>query len=300
MLELVRGYAVAAFEAAESASHIDAIASDLVEMSRLFVARERLREVMTDGTVPALSRSAVLEDLLGGKVAPATLETLTFAVRNERAAELPATLERLLELAEVESARLAVGEPPGAEPPAGRSAAYERIRGYGERVFEQLARRSDVDEVEDELFRLARITEHNTALRDALADPASPVERRVAVLVDLLSDRVSAATSSLACYVIRAGRSRDLVAALDYLVELAAAERGRRVADVRSAVELDEGERARMEEALSRLMRRQVELRVRLDPAVLGGVSVSVGDTVIDGTVRHRLDLLRESIMQRA
>jgi F-type H+-transporting ATPase subunit delta len=47
-------------------------------------------------------------------------------------------------------------------------------------------------------------------------------------------------------------------------------------------------------------MRRQVELRVRIDPSVLGGVRISVGDTVIDGTVRHRLEQLRESLLQRA
>lgn len=299
MLELVRGYAMAALEAAERGGRVQAVASDLASMSRVLVSSELLREVLTDSTVPAKGRSAVLEDLLTGKVSPEALETVTFAVENERAAELPGTLERLVELAEVENARVAVGEPSGAEPPSGRSAAYERIRGYGERIFEQVARPEEVDEVEDELFRLARITEQSAPLRAALSDANSPVERRLAVLTDLLSGRVSEPTSLLACYVIRAGRSRDAVAALDYLVEIAAAERGRRVADVRSAVELDEDERRRMEEALSRLMRRPVELRVRVDPSVLGGASVSVGDTVIDGTVRHRLELLRESIMQR-
>jgi len=65
-------------------------------------------------------------------------------------------------------------------------------------------------------------------------------------------------------------------------------------------VELDAGERRRLSEALSRIVRRPVELRVRIDPSVLGGISISVGDTVIDGTVRHRLDQLREALMQRA
>jgi F-type H+-transporting ATPase subunit delta len=90
------------------------------------------------------------------------------------------------------------------------------------------------------------------------------------------------------------------VDALDYLVEVAAADRGRRVADVRAAVDLDADERQRLSEALSRTMRRPVELRVRIDPSVLGGIGISVGDTVIDGTVRHRLEQLRESLLQRA
>jgi F-type H+-transporting ATPase subunit delta len=300
MLELVRGYAMATFDAAERDGRIDIVASDLAEMSRLLVRSEELREVVTDGSIAAQTRRAVLEDLLESKVSPEALAPFVFAVLSERAAELPKTLERLVEIAEVEVARVAVGEAHGAETSIGRSGAYERIRGYGERIFEQQPTSDDVDEIEDELFRLARIAEQNVELRQALADSASPIERRLAVLADLLENRVTQATAMLAGYVMRAGRSRDFVGALDYLVQIAAAERGRRVADIRAAVELDESERERLALALSRIMRRQVELRVRIDPSVLGGVSISVGDTVIDGTVRHRLEQLRESLMQRA
>jgi F-type H+-transporting ATPase subunit delta len=299
MLELVRGYAMATFDAAERDGRIDIVASDLAEMSRLLVRSEELREVVTDGSIAAQTRRAVLEDLLESKVSPEALAPFVFAVLSERAAELPKTLERLVEIAEVEVARVAVGEAHGAETSIGRSGAYERIRGYGERIFEQQPTSDDVDEIEDELFRLARIAEQNVELRQALADSASPIERRLAVLADLLENRVTQATAMLAGYVMRAGRSRDFVGALDYLVQIAAAERGRRVADIRAAVELDESERERLALALSRIMRRQVELRVRIDPSVLGGVSISVGDTVIDGTVRHRLEQLRESLMQR-
>lgn len=300
MLELVRGYATASFDAAERAGRIAAVSIDLAEMSRLLVASDLLREVVTDGSIAAASRCAVLDDLLGGKVQPEALAPLSFAVLSERAAELPKVLERLLEMAEVARARVDAGEPPGAEPPIGRSGAYERIRGYGERIFEQLRAPTEVDEVEDELFRLARISEQSAVLRQALADTGAPMERRLAVLADLLGPRVSPATASLAAYVLRAGRSRDVVGALDYLVEIAAAERGRRVADVRCAVQLGDSERDAMTLALSRIMRRQVELRVRIDPAVLGGVRINVGDTVIDGTVRHRLEQLRESLTVRA
>lgn len=300
MLELVRGYAAAAFDAAEREGRIAAVASDLAEMSRLLIGSEALREIVTDGSIAAQTRAAVLEDLLGPKVSPEALAPFVFAVLSERAPELPKTLERLVEIAEVESARATVGEPPGEEPPTGRSGAYERIRGYGERIFELETDGSNVDEIEDELFRLARLAERSTALRQALADASAPVDRRVAVLADLLANKVTPATILLASYVLRAGRTRDFVGALDYLVEIAAAERGRRVADVRSAVELDASERERLAAALSRIMRRQVELRVRVDLSLLGGVRISVGDTVIDGTVRHRLEQLRESLLQRA
>jgi len=300
MLELVRGYAKATFDAAERAGRIEAVASDLAELSRLLVASEPLRIVLTDGSIPVQARRAVVEGLLSDKISSDALATVVFAMVSERAAELPKTLERLVETAEIASSLAAAGEPPDGEPPVGRSGAYERIRGYGERIFELQRHTDDVDEIEDELFRLARIIEHNLALRDALADSAVPTDRRVSVLADLLRGRVRPETVWLAGYVLRSGRSRDFVGALDYLVEIAAAERGRRIADVRAAVELEADERARMSQALSAIMRRPVELRVRIDPSVLGGVSISVGDTVIDGTVKHRLEQLRESFMQRS
>ncbi len=300
MLELVRGYATACLDSAELSASIETVVIDLGALSRLLVSSDALREVVTDGSISAANRSAVVSDLLASKLVPEALDPFVFAVVSERAPELPKTLERLLEMAELERARIGAGRPPGAEPPTGRSGGYERIRGYGERVFELQASTSAVDAIEDELFRLARIADQSPAFRQAVADTGAPIERRLAVLADLLRDRVSPPTALLASYVLRAGRSRDVVGALDYLVEIAASERGRRIAEVRAAVALGDGERGRMTSALSRMMRRQVELRVRVDPALLGGVRISVGDTVIDGTVRHRLEQLRESLMVRA
>jgi F-type H+-transporting ATPase subunit delta len=300
MLELVRGYATAAFDAAERAERLAGVAADLGELARLLVVSDDLRATLTDGSLEPAVRSAVLDDLFAWKIVPEALAPVTFAVLSERASDLPKTVERLVELAEEANSRAVANEPPGAEPPIGRSGAYERIRGFADRILEQLASPREVDVIEDELFRLARLAEQTPALRETVAETASPIERRLAVLADLLTGKVRAETAWLACYVLRAGRSRDFVGSLDYLVEIAAAERGRRIADVRSAVELDADERERLSAALSKIVHRPVELRVRIDPTVLGGCSIRVGNTVIDGTVRHRLDQLRESLFQRA
>jgi F-type H+-transporting ATPase subunit delta len=296
MLELIRGYASAAFDGAERAGRLDEVSTGLVELARLFVASEPLRTALADGSIPATDRRAVLEDLLSGKVPEEALAPVTFAVETERASELGKTVERLVEAAELAVAGAAAGEPLGAEPPAGRTGAYDRIGGFAERVFEKVAQPQVVDTIEDELFRLARICEQSPALREALGDGSVPMPRRLAVLADLVEAQVRPETLWLAQYVIRAGRARDLPGALDHLVELAAADRGRRVAEVHSAVPLDEAERDRLSEALSRIVRRPVELRVLIDPSVIGGVSIEVGNTLIDGTVRHRLDELRESL----
>ncbi len=92
------------------------------------------------------------------------------------------------------------------------------------------------------------------------------------------------------------GRGHDLPAIVDRFVDLAAQTRERTVAEVRSAVALDDVQQQRIAEALSRATGKQVEVKVIVDESVLGGIVATVGDTVIDGTVRHRLDQLKEQI----
>ena len=108
------------------------------------------------------------------------------------------------------------------------------------------------------------------------------------------------ATERLISYLLEAGNVRDIVGTLEWTAGLAAEERGRRIAQVRSAVDLDDEERRRLAEALERTVGRPVELRVEVAPTLVGGMSVEIGDTVIDGSVRHRLDQLRETLSSAA
>ncbi|HET9093319.1 MAG TPA: ATP synthase F1 subunit delta [Acidimicrobiales bacterium] len=297
MLELVRGYAAAVFDEAEAAGRLEGAVAALDAVRGAVVSSERLRGALTDGSIPASDRAAVLTDLLEGKVPAEIVALVTFPVLYERAGESPKTYELLLELAESRQARAAAGGPMEPEPPIGRAGAMERLRGFAERTFERLDDQAAVDAIEDELFRFARIAEQHHGLRAAIAGPVTALEARLEILDDLLAGKVRPETIALLGYVLRTGRARDLVGTADYLVNLAAAERGRRVADVRAAVELDADERTRLAAALGRLVRRSVELRVVIDPSVIGGIRVSVGDTVIDGTLRHRLDQLRDSLL---
>ena len=297
MLELVRGYAAAVLDEVEAAGRLDEAVSDLRAVRGIVVSSERLRGALTDGSVPSAERAAVLTDLLEAKVPGEVLALVTFPVVSERAGESPKTYEQLLEIAEARQATAAAGGPIEPEPPIGRSGALERLRGFAERIFERLEDRATVDAIEDELFRFARIAEQHHGLRAAISGPVTALEARLEILDDLLAGKVRPETIALLGYILRTGRARDLVGTVDYLVNLAADERGRRVAEVRAAVELGEDERTRLAAALGRLVRRTVELRVVIDPSVIGGIGVSVGDTVIDGTVRHRLEQLRDSLL---
>jgi F-type H+-transporting ATPase subunit delta len=113
---------------------------------------------------------------------------------------------------------------------------------------------------------------------------------------DLLESRASRSTVGLLDFLMEQGRGRDLARIIDALSDLAAERRQQALAEVRTAVPLDEFRRARLQEALSKATGRTVELRVLVDRSVVGGVVARVGDQVFDGTVRRRLEIAREQL----
>ncbi len=170
------------------------------------------------------------------------------------------------------------------------------MSGYAAAVFETVTV-PELEEIEDQLFRFARTVESNRRLRHALGDRDLPVLVRQQVIAQLLGTQVLPATGRLAAYAVRGGRARDIVSTLDALVEDAARARGWRVARVQSATEVDEGQRGELSEALGVLAGNPVDLQVTIDPALLGGVVVQVGDLLVDSSTRHRLDELKEHLL---
>ena len=145
------------------------------------------------------------------------------------------------------------------------------------------------DRVEVELFAFGRTVVENPDLRSALSDPARSVADKQALVRSLLSGKAHAGTVLLVEQAA-SGAHLTLTNALDGFVELAASTRGRLVALVRVAQQLDEDEEKRLAAALSAQYDKTVHLNTVVDPSVLGGIHVSIGDEVIDGTVSSRLD----------
>lgn len=172
----------------------------------------------------------------------------------------------------------------------------DRIDAYAAALFEVAKAEGSLATVEEELFRVARTLEGSDELRSTLTDQAVPLERRQGIVEDLLGDRASAVTTSLVSFVVGAGRSRDLPAIIDRLVERAAEERSQAVAEVRSALPLDESQKERLGQALGRATGKTISVKVIVDPSILGGIVAQIGDTVIDGSVRTRLNQLREAL----
>jgi F-type H+-transporting ATPase subunit delta len=172
----------------------------------------------------------------------------------------------------------------------------DRIDGYANALFEVASVEGSLESVENELFQLARALESSDELRSTLTDAAIPVERRQAIVEDLLSNRASPVTVALVSFVVGSGRARDLPAIIDRLVERAALAKSKVVAEVRTAVPLTDDQRTRLADALGKATGKSVEVKAIVDRSVLGGVVAQIGDTVIDGSVRSRLEQLREAI----
>ena len=146
----------------------------------------------------------------------------------------------------------------------------DRVDGYAAAILEVARAEGSLDAVSDELFQFALVLQRSDQLRQTLTDQSLPPDKRQAIVEDLLGPKASPLTVQLISFVV--------------------------VAEVRTAVDLDDEQRRRLTEALERATGKKIELKVIRDPTVIGGVVARVGDTVIDGTVRHRLEQLREAL----
>ncbi len=154
----------------------------------------------------------------------------------------------------------------------------------------------NIDRVEEELFRFGRAIDANAELQMALTNPATSPEAKSAIVRSLLDGKACNETVELVGEVAGHLRGRRIQDAITRLSELAAGRRGRIIADVRSAVPLTDQQSERLSAALARLHGRSVELNVEIDPAVIGGIEVRVGDEVIDGTAANKLEQARRKL----
>ena len=174
--------------------------------------------------------------------------------------------------------------------------ATDRIGGYADAVLAVARAEGAQTAVEDELSRFAGALRQSEELRSTLADAAIDVERRLRITEDLLGGRALPATAALVSLVVGAGRGGELVEIIDATVDRAAAGRNRRVARVRSAVDLSSEQRSRLAAAIKASSGLDVEIQTIVDPSVVGGVVTEIGDDVIDGSVRSRLQQMRAGL----
>ncbi len=234
----------------------EALADELFAVVEALGAQPTLRRALTDPSTPDAVRSQLTQSLFGDRVSGATVAVLSEAARARwgTAGSFITALER-----------------------------------QGVRALLRVAQEAgQLDELEDQLFKVERLVDANPELRRTLGDRRTPVEARQALLGGLIEGRVLPTVASLARRAVAARKRTFDLTVEDYL-KSAAELRERAVATVTVARPLTEEQQARIKAALSRQTGRDVNLRVVLDPGVIGGVHVALGDEVIEGTVAGRL-----------
>jgi F-type H+-transporting ATPase subunit delta len=256
----VLGKIVGAVQGATSASEVKGLSGDLFAVVDALDSSVMLRRALTDPTTSESARQRLVHNLLDGKVSPTAVDLVAEAVAMRWAGgrTFTAALER-----QAVRAELMVADTEG-----------------------------NLENTEDELFRFARLVEANPDLRNAISDRAVPVAKRQELLDQLLAGRATAATLTLAKRAV-AARDRTFAHTIEGFVTLAAAQKNRVVATVRVAKPLTLEHRERLRRSLSQQVGREVALQEIIEPDVLGGVRVELGDEVIEGTVADRLEQAR-------
>lgn len=174
-------------------------------------------------------------------------------------------------------------------------AGADRVQLFADALFTIAQASPEPAEVEDELFRLARVFEGSDELRAKLTDISIPAPHRQQIVEELLAGKATPVTTAIVSLLVSADRAGDLPRIVDAIARRSATASSRSLAEVRSAVPLSDEQQVRLAAALEKQLGYPVQIRVVLDPSVVGGIITQIGDTVIDGSIRTRLAQLREA-----
>jgi F-type H+-transporting ATPase subunit delta len=247
-----------------SATVATRLGNELFAVVGLLDTEHGLRRALSDPGKPAAEKAAVVSGLLHGKVAGRT-EALIVAAAESRWATSGDMVDAIEQLG-IEALVLAAEAADG------------------------------LDDLEDGLFRFGRVVAAQPELRAALASTWLPADRKDELLSTLLRGKVTPVTLRLITQMVTHPRGRALPAALEMCSGIAARRRQQLIAVVRSAVELSARQQRRLGDALAQTYGRKIHLNVVIDPGVLGGISIQIGDELIDGTAATRLATVRREL----
>jgi F-type H+-transporting ATPase subunit delta len=240
-----------------SGADVSALAEDLFAITGALDSSASLRRALVDPSRDAKAKRGLVESLFGPKVSAASTGILNVLVSQHWAddRDLGDATESLAVEAVVASAEA-----------AGR-----------------------LDALEDDLFRFGRVVAADQGLRDALSAHGGDEDAKVALVEALLEGKASPEAILLALQAGVSPRGRRFGRVLESYLAIAAMRREQLTATVTAAFPLDDVQAQRLARALSQIYSRTVQVNVVLDPAVVGGIRVQVGDEVVDGTILRRL-----------
>ncbi|OMC37300.1 F0F1 ATP synthase subunit B/delta [Mycobacterium sp. GA-1841] len=241
------------------ADGLTTLADELTSVAKVLLTETALAKHLAEPTDDAAPKVRLLERVLSGKVGAPTLDVLRTAVSQRWSVE-----SNLVDAIE-HTARLAL---------------LKRAETAGE-----------VDEVEDQLFRFGRLLDAEPKLAALLSDSTTPADGRIGLLNKVISGSagVNGTAAALLVQTVALLRGERADEAVIDLAELAVARRGEVVAHVTAAADLNDSQRTRLSEVLTRIYGHPVSVQLHVDPELLGGLSITVGDEVIDGSISSRL-----------
>jgi F-type H+-transporting ATPase subunit delta len=240
------------------------LGDDMFNVAELLDRESGLRRMLSDPARESRAKTGLTDMLLTGKIGAAALGLVRDLVTSRWAEprDLPDSAEQLGVLGVVEQAR----------------------------------QDGQLDDLEDELFRFSRVVSAESQLRITLSNPFTDPARKRALISDLLDGKVTPPALRLVTEAAVRPRGRSLDRSLESYADLIAERRQRLLAEVHVAVALTDDQRNRLKAALAGVYGHEVYLNIVLDPQVLGGMSVQVGDEVIDGSTAGRLAELRRRL----
>ncbi|MFN8015335.1 MAG: ATP synthase F1 subunit delta [Acidimicrobiia bacterium] len=172
----------------------------------------------------------------------------------------------------------------------------ERIQVYAKSLVDIARIENRLADVEDELFAFAQAVRENDNLRMTLTDPNIDAPQRVGVVDQLLEGKALPMTKGIVALIVMSEHAGNINEIVDAFITRSAHIREKETAEIRTAVELDEETKNKLVEALSKATGKNLDAKIIVDESIVGGVVAKVGDQVIDGTLRHRLSKLKETI----
>ncbi|KGI69274.1 F0F1 ATP synthase subunit B/delta [Mycolicibacterium rufum] len=242
------------------------LGDEVAAVARLLVSEQALNSHLAEPSDEPDAKVRMVERLFGGKVGDASMDILKTAVSQRWSNEgnLIDALEHVARLA----------------------------------LLARAERDGHSEEVEEQLFRVGRVLDTESRLNRLLSDPTVPADKRVELLDKVLQSGggVNDTAAALLRQTIELLRGELADAAVSDLAELAVARRGEAVAEVTAAAELSDEQRTRLTEVLSRIYGTSVSVQLDVDPDILGGLLITVGDEVIDGSISSRLAAARTGL----
>lgn len=248
-----------------SASDLEASGDTLLSLVPILDDQRPLRTALADSSISAEAKTGIIDQLLGEKASTLALSTLKNVASTRWSRD-----SDFVDAVEVSGVSL---------------------------VLMSAEKDGHLGEVEEEVFRFGRSIDANADLQMALTNPATPAAAKAGIVTTLLKGKALDETTKIIGHGVETLRGRRVQDVVADLSKLAAERRGQAIAEVRSAIELSEAQRTRLAAALGKIHGREVELNVVVDPAVVGGLQVLIGDELIDGTAISKLEQARRRIV---